>query len=65
MILYFFFFYIFSEVSYCFGYEMAPSAGKSPPGTQIGSIKMSNDLTIGQMSQPKVQFQFLLNTFIV
>lgn len=44
----------FSELSYCFGYQMAPSAGKSPPGTQIGPPKMSTEINVGPNSQPKV-----------
>lgn len=33
---------------------MAPSAGKSPPGTQLGPPKMSTEINIGPNSQPKV-----------
>lgn len=35
---------------------MAPSAGKSPPGTQIGPPKMSTEISIGPNSQPKVNY---------
>lgn len=51
--------HIFSEISYCFGYQMAPSTGKSPMGTQTssGSQKISTEILVGwppQNAPPKV-----------
>lgn len=42
---------------------MAPSAGKSPPGTQIGPPKMSTEISIGPNNQPKV-IEFSKHKFI-
>ena len=44
-----------SEISYCFGYQMAPSTGKSPMGTQTSSGSQVH--TIYDM----VFFSFYLN----
>lgn len=57
-----FFFYICSEISYCFGYQMAPSSRNSPAGTQnsSNSKKLSTEIVVGWpphnniQSQPKV-----------
>lgn len=61
-----FLFHNYSEISYCFGLQMAPSSRNSPAGTQnsSNSKKLSTEIVVGWpphnnlQTQPKVSRQF-------